>query len=429
MDDKLLLMNANIIFENGLIEKGKNLIIKNGIISKIQNVNEEINKNNLDIYDCTDKYISPSFVNLHCHSPMNIFKGIAEDVSIEDWFNKKIWPYENNLNEEDIYLSSVFAFLEMINNGVTAVADHYFFEKGIIKASNITGMKLDIAPTIFNNDFDSRIHAIKKIIQNKDNKKVKISLGPHSPYLLDKRILKNIIKYASENKIKIHLHVSETKKQVKESIEKFGFSPFEYLNSLNLFENKVLIAHGLWINEEELKCLSNDTFFAFCPKTYYKLSMGFGNIWKLKNKINFSFGTDGAASSNSLDILEQAKLFSLTGKMLFSGNDFSLNEIWKSLMNGHNFFEFNSGEIKIGNDADLIIWDLDNLNTFPTNDVLASIIYSSNSNNIDSVLISGKFVKKANSLVLPKNYSEIKRTFFKNREKIFKNKSEVNRIF
>lgn len=431
MNQAILLKSGNIIYEDGRIEKNKNILIKNGKIEKIfeNNIEEDKFQTKYIIYDCTNKYITPSFVNLHCHSPMNIFRGVAEDVSINDWFNKKIWPYENNLNESDVYLSSVMAFLEMINNGITAVADHYFFEKSVIDAAISVGIKLDIAPTIFDENFSDRIKNVESLIKNTKKDTVNISLGPHSPYLLERKKLKEIASMASANGLNVHMHISETADQVKKSIEKTGTSPFEYLYKLGFFKTKTLVAHGLWIGKDDLNFIDNETFFAFCPKTYFKLSMGFGNIWKYKNNLNFSFGTDGAASSNTLNVLEQARIFALTGKILYSAEDFTLTEIWKSLMNGHRFFKFNSGKIKENFDSDLIIWNLDKINTIPLNNPLASIIYSSDSNNIEAVMLKGNFVKKGNKIVSVENFEEEFKSFLKSKDKILNTSGTFDRKF
>ncbi|WP_313370379.1 amidohydrolase family protein, partial [Sedimentibacter sp.] len=142
------------------------------------------------------------------------------------------------------------------------------------------------------------------------------------------------------------------------------------------------------------------SFFAFSPKTYMKLSMGEGNIYSLKDDINYSFGTDGAASSNTLSPLEQARLFALNGKFINNNAiDFKTIDIWKALMNGHNALPFNTGKIQEGYASDLLIWDLNKINTFPVYDPLTSIIYSSDSHNIKCTMVAGKFLKFDGKLI------------------------------
>ncbi|MDF2678475.1 MAG: hypothetical protein K0Q97_2827, partial [Bacillota bacterium] len=364
---KILLKNGNIINENGEVIKNINIFISNGKIDKISN---DEKSEGYEILNCNDKYITPSFVNLHTHSPMNILKGIAEDISIDNWFNEKIFPYESKLEAEDVYWGTVLASVEMINNGVTAFADHYFSEESVYKAVEDIGIRADIAPTIFglSDNYKEQLLNAEKFIRkyNGKNSKIKLRLGPHAPYTCPETKLNEIINIAKKLGVGIHIHVSETKQQVDDSIKQTGKTPMEVLYDSGGFDIDVIIAHGLWVSEDDLKFINSNTFFAFCPKTYMKLSMGNGNIYDLKNKLNYSFGTDGAASSNTLNPLEQARLFALYGKELKNdATEFETFEIWKALMKGHEALKFNTGKIKEGYDADLLIWDLNMVNTMP----------------------------------------------------------------
>jgi len=390
-----ILKNGNIIDENGNLLENKDIYISNG---KIEKLNKMQDSNGCDVIDCTGYYITPSFVNLHAHSPMNILKGIAEDVTIDDWFNKKIFPYESKLKPEEIYWGTRLATIEMINNGVTAFADHYFSQESVYKAIEDSGIRGDIAPTIFGlaDDFNEQLKDAENfILKYKDkNDRINLRLGPHAPYTCPGEILKEIIASAKKLNVGIHIHVSETKEQVEDSLRITGKTPIEVLYDSGAFDLNVIIAHGLWTMENDLKYLNNNTTFAFCPKTYMKLSMGNGNIYELKDKINFTFGTDGAASSNTLSPLEQGRLFALNGKFILNdAENFNILEIWKALMNGHNALNFNTGKIKEGYDADLLIWDLNMTNTFPVYNPLTSIIYSSGSENIKYTMVQGEFLK------------------------------------
>lgn len=395
MKTKTLLKNGNIIYENGRLEKNLNIFISGGKIEKISN---ESNYEDYDIVDCTGMYITPGFINLHAHSPMNIMKGIAEDISIENWFNEKIFPYESKLEAEDVYWGTVIAAQEMINNGVTAFADHYFSQESVYKAIEDTGIRGDIAPTIFGlaPDYEQQLKSVVDFVEKYEgkNSKIKLRLGPHAPYTCPDEKLKEIVDLAKKLGVGIHIHVSETHEQVAESIRHTGKTPIQVFCESGGFDVDTIIAHGLWTTKEDLKFINDKAFFAFCPKTYMKLSMGNGNIYELKNKINYSFGTDGAASSNTLNPLEQARLFALNGKFIGGdATDFNTVDIWKSLMNGHKALKFKTGRIAEGYEADLLIWDLNMVNTYPVYDPLTSIIYSSDSSNIKHTIIQGEFLK------------------------------------
>lgn len=402
---RILLKNSNIIYEDGRLERNKSIYISEGKIKEISAVTDY---ENCQVIDCTNFYITPGFVNLHTHSPMNIMKGIAEDISIDKWFNERIFPYESKLEEEDVYWGTVIAAQEMINNGVTAFADHYFFQEAVYKAVEDTGIRGDIAPTIFGlaPDYKDQLKGAESFVEKYKGKntRIKLRLGPHAPYTCPGDILKEIVDTAKRLGVGIHIHVSETKDQVEDSIKLTGKTPIQVLYESGGFDLDVIIAHGLWTLEEDLNFINDKAVFAFCPKTYMKLSMGNGNIYELKDKLNYSFGTDGAASSNTLNPLEQARLFALNGKNI-RGNaaDFSTQEIWEKLMKGHQALKFNTGKIAEGYEADLLIWDLNTANTFPVYNPLTSIIYSSEADNIKYTMVQGQFLKFDGQLKMDMN--------------------------
>ncbi len=401
-----LLRNATIINNDCSLDRNRDIYIEDGKISRIVNSRDNaLISDDYDIVDCSEYYVSPSFVNLHSHAAMSIFKGIAEDVTIDDWFNKEIFPYESKLTESDVYYGVKLAILEMLDNGVTAFADHYFSQNSVLQAVLDSKIRADIAPTIFGlaPNYKEQLKAAKEfIIKNRNiSNRVNLRLGPHAPYTCPNPILTEIVNTAKEINAGIHIHVSETKEQVENSYKETSKSPFEVLYESGGFEIDTIVAHGLWVQEDDLKYLNDKTFFAFCPKTYMKLAMGEGNIYKLRNRINYSFGTDGAASSNTLSPLEQARLFALNGKLLQNNSEeFRIKEIWKNLMNGHNALKFNTGKIETGYDADLIIWNLKKSNTYPIYNPIASIIYSSNSNNVLYTMVEGEFLKYDGKLML-----------------------------
>jgi 5-methylthioadenosine/S-adenosylhomocysteine deaminase len=404
---KIVLKNGKIIDENGNVHEDSDILISDGKIEKISaSIQNEYR--NYEEVDCSDLYITPGFVNLHAHSPMSIMKGIAEDISIDRWFNEKIFPYESKLEADDVYWGAMLASLEMIDCGVTAFADHYFNQESVYKAVQDSGIRADIAPTIFglSDDYKEQLRGAEEFVSKYKNinSRIHLRLGPHAPYTCPGEILSEIVNSAKKLGVGIHIHVSETLDQVQDSLKLNGKTPVQVLFESGGFDVDVIIAHGLWTTRDDLKFINENAHFAFCPKTYLKLSMGNGNIYELKDNLDYSFGTDGAASSNTLNPLEQARIFVLNGKNVTNdAESFTTAEIWKCLMNGHNALKFNSGKIKEGCEADLIIWDLNKVNTFPVYDPLTSIIYSSNPDNIVHTMVEGEFLKFNGKLMKDKD--------------------------
>lgn len=388
--DKRVLNHCTLLDEEGDFHFNKTLIISNGII-------ERITDEFFEGEDCSGLIISPGLVNCHTHAAMNIFKGIAEDVHIDAWFNEEIWPYESKMEENDVRVGTKLAIAEMLNNGVTAYADHYFSPQSIIDAVNGTHIKADIAITLFSQfpGYEEQLKQAVNLIQNNKHEKIHLRLGPHSPYTCSIESLYEMSEWAKKLNCGLHLHVSETQRQVDDSLNLHQKTPLQVVYETGCLEVPCIIGHGLYIHPNEKKYLSKDTLIALSPKTYQKLAMGTGYLWDNLDDIHYGIGTDGAASSNTLSPIEQARTLALLHK--HEKNDSTVSNvkyIWKLLMNGHKALPFNSGQLKVGYSADLVFWDLNRVNTSPLYNPLASIIYSSDASNIKAVMINGEYVKE-----------------------------------
>ena len=398
MKKAVLLKDASLLDENGQCTLHQDVYIKNGCIEKIAETGKEKFPEAEEVISCSGFYVTPGIPNLHTHTAMNIFKGIAEDVTADAWFNEMIWPYESKMTDEDVYTGTLLGIAEMLNNGVTVFADHYFGEEHVLRAVKETGIRGDLAPTLFGatEEFPERLSEVSEFIRNhrEDSDKISFHMGPHAVYTCPDPTLGQIVDEAKKLNVPLHMHISEEGPQVEKTREKTGLTPFGVMARAGGFELPVLVGHGLWIEEEDLKLINDDTWFAFCPKTYMKLASGRGRFFDLYQKIHYGFGTDGAASSNTLNPVEQARLFGLLGK--FQADDasaFSGEEIWKHLMAGHRAFPFGTGYLKEGAPADLVIWDLYQMDTFPFYNPVSSILYSSNSQNVKYTMVGGEFLK------------------------------------
>ncbi len=364
----VLLKNCRLIDETGEISSGEDLLIQDGVIAGRGKSLAPLEGETGEILDCGRLFVSPGLTILHAHSPMHILRGIAEDVNVDDWFNKEIWPYESKILEEDIYWGAKLCCAEMLDHGVTAFADHYFHGEQIAKAAKESGIRADIAGTVFAFDGnpEPEMRPVEALMeQYRDDPLVKIRFGPHSPYICSPEVLRTLVEAAREKGGGIHLHVSETERQVAESREKHGKTPFQVVAEAGGFTVPCIVAHGLWIEDGDLPLLGEDTYIALCPKTYMKLGAGRGPIWESWRKVNLCIGTDGAASSNSVDPLEQARLFALLGKLTDQAEDYPLQEVWQVMMRGHRALNFGSGSLTPGAAADLCFWDLDTPQTAP----------------------------------------------------------------
>ncbi len=407
------LYNASIITETGECLFHKDIYIKDGRIIKIcDSGTPQPGTEVPETVDCSSYFVSPGFVNLHAHTAMNIFKGIAEDVPPEVWFNEMIWPYESKMTGQDIYTGTLLGIAEMLNNGVTAVAEHYFGEEQVLRAAKDTGIRMDIAPTIFGMapDFRDRLAQVSEFLRDhqEDSARISLRFGPHSDYTCPGDTLSEIVNEAKKMGLPIHLHLSETQLQVEQSLQRTGKTPFRCLYDAGGFDLPVLVAHGLWVTEDDLACINENTWFAFCPKTYMRLASGRGGFFDHSDRLQYSFGSDGAASSGTVNPLEQARLFAMLEK--FQQNDAAIHpyiDVWQKLMAGHAVFGAGSGKMAENAAADLVIWDLRTPDTMAYYHPVSAILYAAGSANVRYTMVEGEFLKYDG--VLKMNFPEIAR--------------------
>jgi 5-methylthioadenosine/S-adenosylhomocysteine deaminase len=394
-----------LIDSEGSVSGPATIVVEDGLIREVDNAGNRKGMPTDEVIDCRGRFISPGLVNLHTHSPMNIFKGIAEDVTPDDWFNREIWPYESRMEPADVEAGSSLAIAEMLDCGVTAFADHYFEAGRICDAVIDTGIRADIAPTLFGmaGDFEEQLAASEELIRRRNGEEGRLSLrlGPHSPYTCSPDQLAMCAESAVSLGVGAHLHVEDDSSQIETSRKLYGLSPMEVVSRAGLTDVPLIIGHAYWILPEERKLLKKNNWIAVCMKTYMKLGTPPGPILDNPGKLPLCIGTDGAASSNTLNPLEQARLFALAGKSRQGNAEaFPLREVWRMLMRGHEALPFGSGSLKPGSPADLVVWNLDKPNTAPAYDPLAALIYSADAGNAEEVMIAGTFVKKDGKLSL-----------------------------
>ena len=263
-------------------------------------------------------------VNAHTHAAMVAFRGLAEDLPLKDWLEKVIWPAEKEyVNPKFVYQNTKKAIKEMRRNGIKAFADMYFFEEEVAKAAEEMKMHAIIGEGIL--DFPtpscrSAEEALEKteemMTEYKNSKYVKVSVAPHSIYAVSEKNLLKAKNLADKFKTIFHIHLAETKKEFDDCIKKNGLTPVGYMNKLRLLGRKTLLAHCVWVTDEDIDVLAKTkSNVVHCPLSNLKLGSGIAPVAKMIQKgINVCLGTDGAASSNRLDIWEAGKFAALLQK-------------------------------------------------------------------------------------------------------------------
>ena len=332
---------------------------------------------------------------------MVLFRGLVEDVSIESWFNDFIWPLEANLTPEDVYWGAMLGLAEMIEAGITSVADHYFFMDEVAQAVEMSGMRANLAWAVFAHQGITKLDETCDFIerwQGKADGRITTWLGPHAPYTTNPDYLKITAERAAEMGVGIHIHVSETAEQVQLSLEEYSITPVQMLADSGILERPTILAHCLYATQEDIELLSQySTGIARSPKTYLKLGMGVTSVDIIHSKgISVGLATDGAVSSNTMDILEQLRLMVLTEKDM--AKDSTKMPIEKALdiafHGGASVMQMpeDLGDIEVGKLADIVLLKQDSMRTFPRYNPAANLVYSSSSSDVHTVICNGKIL-------------------------------------
>lgn len=393
----ILIKNAKILPMDGSDIFTSDLFIEGRYIKKIEkNISDEADQT----IDASNMVLMPAFINSHSHVGMSLFRNYGEEVDLYTWLNDYIWPLEEKLDNRQTYLASMLSLIEMANNGIGTFADMYFFSEATIKACQEIGLRAQISRGLSIPDDDDyrlkeNINLYKKY---KDYDLIDIGLGPHAIYTSNLDHLKKISDLAYKYKMPIHIHLSETKKENEDCIERFGMTPTEVFEKAGIFKHKTIAAHGVYLTDNDLDIIKeNKISIIHNPSSNLKLKSGFMNLSRLLDKgINVCLGTDSSASNNKLSILREMELAALVSK-LYSSRIVTAREILEmATINGAKALGLDDkiGSVKVGKEADLILIDLDNINHTPTNNILSSLIYSSYEKDIKCTIVNGNIVAK-----------------------------------
>lgn len=363
-----------------------------------------------EVIDAAGLLAVPGLTNAHTHSPMVMMRGAAEDVSLDDWFNQRIWPMEVNLTPERVLVGARLACAEMLLSGTTTFVDHYFHADRIAAAALECGIRADIAPTFFSSAgepgreaaFDAA-RAVRELGRSgrPGPPRVTASLGPHATYTVTEEDLARTARVAGAEGFRIHLHAAETEGQTRSSVARLGATPIEVLERTGVLGEDLLVAHGCGITETDLPLLapqSARTAVACCPKVYLKLAMGATTPVKAlcDAGVAVGVGTDGAAAHNTLDVWESLRLLALTQKQREGDAEWmTVSQTLRLATRGGASaagLAGVTGAIEPGLRADVVLVDLSGPHHQPVHDPRAALVYSTRASDVVTVLVDGEVV-------------------------------------
>jgi 5-methylthioadenosine/S-adenosylhomocysteine deaminase len=389
----------------GVIYEHHSLIIDQGKIKDILPTSQaESLYKSKETIDFNHHAVLPGFVNAHTHSPMALFRGLADDLPLMEWLNNHIWPAEAKwLGEEFIREGTEMALGEMIQSGTTCFNEHFFFPEVIAQAAKQAKVRACIGPTIINfptnwsKDENDALAKSIELYRNFDTDGlISWSLAPHSPYTTTDNILKKIADYSKDNRLPIHMHIHETAFEIEQSLKQFGKRPLKRLSELGLVSPYLQCVHMTQVDDEDLAILqATQAHVTHCPESNLKLASGYCRVHELTQAgINVALGTDGAASNNDLDMLGEMRTAALVGKPI--ANDATavsaVDVLRMATINGAKALglEQQIGSLESGKYADVIAIDLNHINTQPLYHPISQIVYSAINRQVTDVFVAGQ---------------------------------------
>jgi 5-methylthioadenosine/S-adenosylhomocysteine deaminase len=387
------------IIENGVV------VVKDGRIADIGEFGEILKKykEQIPVYGNSHSALMPGFINTHTHAAMVLFRGIADDLPLKQWLTEHIWPREAKfLSEEFVYDGTLLACLEMLKSGTTTFSDMYFFTESIAKAAKDAGIKAVVGqgvldfPTPSGSGAKDYLAKAEDFIKNfKSDDYIIPAVAPHAIYTCSRETLLSCKELALKYNVPMHIHLSETFQEVEESLNRHGLRPVKYLDSIGLLEAKIIAAHCVWLNEEEIEIMAkHNVGVSHCIESNLKLSSGIAPVAKMIRKgVKVSMGTDGAASNNNLDLLEEISIAAKVQKgitadptVLDVKTCMKMLTIWAAEGLG---LEKEIGSIEVGKKADMILMNLRKPHLQPIYDIYSTIIYSAKASDIEDVFVNG----------------------------------------
>ena len=368
------------------------------------------------------KAIIPGLINTHTHVPMSLFRGISDDLDLNDWLTKYIFPAEaKNVDEMFVRAGTRLGLAEMIRGGTTTYCDMYYFEDAIADETKRAGVRGVLGETIIdfpvadNKTFDQAMAYGERFVRKwKNDPLIVAALAPHAPYTVSTEHLLAIRKLSDKFDSPLVIHVAETKKERDDILAQKGATPVNYLNRIGFLNDRVIAAHTVFVTNDEIDILNNKGVgAAHNPQSNMKLASGTAPVPQMLSKdLAVGLGTDGAASNNDLDMWEEMdtaaklhKLISGDPKTLTAEQAFEMATI-----RGARALDLDkiTGSLESGKRADVVIVDLDSLHQTPMYNIYSHLVYTTKASDVRTVIINGRIVMFDRAL-LTLNESAIKR--------------------
>jgi 5-methylthioadenosine/S-adenosylhomocysteine deaminase len=414
---KTLIQNVEIItmdaqnpyYPEGVILFSGDTIEYVGCLSELEANLGKLCMDEVKVVDGKGMLALPGFINAHTHIAMTAFRGYADNLPLSEWLSEKIWPMEDRLKPGDSYWLSLLGAAEMISAGVTAFSDMYMFTPDIAQAVSDCGMRAVLSRGLTGPDENTemKFKEVEELAQwqSRTKGRIRMMMGPHSVYTCSPEFLQTCRQWAERYRVGIHIHLSETAREVADCMRQYDKTPVRHLFDLGFFDLPVVAAHCVHLTHDDMDLMARYHVKAVhCPSSNMKLASGFAPVDEmLERGITVSLGTDGAASNNNLSILKEMSLAALIAKG-YTGDARAVpaqTALEMATISGAKALLMSDeiGSLKAGKKADIQLIDISSPHYYPKEDPVGHLVYSGYSGDINTVIINGRVVMQDRELV------------------------------
>ena len=356
--------------------------------------------------DATGEIVMPGLVNGHAHAAMSLFRGLADDLTLNDWLQKYIFPAEaKNVTPDFVEWGARLGILEMLRGGITTYADMYYFEDDVARVTKEAGMRGVLGETFIdfpapdNKTVPQMIAYTGAYIKHwQGDPLITPAVAPHSIYTCSTKTLQEAAALARKYHVPILIHLAEAPPESAESRAKYGLSPTAYLESIGFLGPDVTAAHCVWVDAGDMRLLaSRDVGCVHNPSSNMKLASGVSPVVDLiAAGVPVGLGTDGAASNNDLDMFEEMDIAAKLQKVARMNPQALPAEqaVAMATINGARALHMNKeiGSLETGKKADVILIRTDAPHATPMYNVYSQLVYALNASDVDTTIVGGKIV-------------------------------------
>lgn len=351
------------------------------------------------IFDCRGKLLMPGLINTHCHAAMTLQRSYADDISLMEWLNDYIWPFEAKQTADDVALGMTLGIVELLLGGVTSFVDMYYHEDRCVEVVRRLGIRALLGCNYFDTNIDEALPVVERAVCRAEGcDRVRIAVAPHAPYTVSPDNLLRGKALCDKYGLRLMTHIAETRDEVRIIRERYGLTPVEHLDALGLLSDRTIGAHCIHVDGRDIELLrTRGVFVSHNPQSNMKISSGVAPVAKMLDRgLAVTIGTDGTCSNNDLDMWDEMRTAAFLQKsatedpcVLPACEVLKMATVNGAAALGH------AGELGIvaeGALADVIVVDLQKPHLQPIHHVVSNLVYCSKAADVETVVVDGRVV-------------------------------------